>query len=265
MSWLLPLLLSTSLLLIPALTRPRTTPQPEVSGLLRLLWWINRFYCGLWHRLELEGTAPLPEHGPAILIANHTCGIDNFLLQAGCERVLGFMIVQDWYDHPLCRPFCRILDCIPVKRDGRDLAATRAALRALERGRVVPIFPEGRIHPTSGREFGEGKPGAAYIALRSGVPVVPAYISGTPETRSIWKALLTPSHARVVFGPPIDLSGYPVGEHDRKEAAQEVTDLFMAAIRSLSRRPAPAGNARVEADQACDGTRDARVLAGIRR
>jgi 1-acyl-sn-glycerol-3-phosphate acyltransferase len=236
MSWISPLLASIALLAVPALLRPRPHPRPEIHGALRLLWWLNRFLCGFWHRLELERLAPLPEHGPAILIANHTCGIDNFLLQAGCDRVLGFMIVQDWYDHWLCHPFCRLLDCIPVKRDGRDLAATRAALRALEQGRVVPIFPEGRIIPTSGREFGEGKPGAAYIALRANVPVIPAYISGTPETRSIWEALRTPSHAKVVFGDPIDLTPYQTGGHATKDAAPEVTEVFMNAIRALRDR-----------------------------
>jgi 1-acyl-sn-glycerol-3-phosphate acyltransferase len=124
-----------------------------------------------------------------------------------------------------------------VKRDGRDLAATRAALRALGDGRVLPIFPEGRIIPTSGREFGEPKPGAAFIALRAGVPVIPAYISGTPETRSIWEALRTPSHARVVFGPPIDLAHYQSNGHTGKDAAPEVTELFMDAIRALRDRP----------------------------
>src|SRR5918997_6715067 len=168
MSPLVLLALTTLVLILPWALRPRRDPEPEIRGLLRLLWWINAAYCTFWHRLE-TGRAPLPEHGPAILVANHTCGIDNFLLQAGCRRVLGFLIVQDWYDQWLCHLFCVLLGCIPVRRDGRDVAATRAALRALEQGRVVPIFPEGKIRPSSGREFGEGKPSAAYIALHARV------------------------------------------------------------------------------------------------
>src|SRR5436305_10123806 len=135
-------LIAAAILLLPWLLMPRRpAPRPEIHGFLRVLWWINAFYCALMHRLESSGTAPLPEHGPAILIANHTCGIDHMILQAGCQRVLGFLIAQEYYDYWLCRPFCKLLGCIPVRRDGRDVAATRAALRGLAQGRVVPIFP----------------------------------------------------------------------------------------------------------------------------
>ncbi len=225
------------LLILPRLLLPRPVPPPEIQGGRLLLWWINRLYCSFWHRLELVDEAPLPTHGPALLISNHTCGIDNFLLQAGCRRVLGFVIVHEWYDHWLCHPFCRLIHAIPVRRDGRDVTAIRAALRALEAGSVVPIFPEGRIHPDSGRSFLEPRPGAAFLALRAGVPVVPAYIRGTPPTRSIWKALYTPSEARVVFGPPIDLSRYSTGGAVERETLEEVSELLMSSIRSLSHRP----------------------------
>lgn len=231
-----PFLAATGLLLLPWVARPRREP-PEVHGRMRWLWWLNRFLCSFWHRIELpDGLAPLPEKGPAILISNHTCGIDNFLLQAACARVLGFVIVQDWYDNPICHPFCRVIGAIPVKRDGRDLGPTREALRALKAGRVVPIFPEGRILPTSGRELGPGKPGAAFLALHSQAPVIPAYIRGTPETSNVWKALVTPSHARVIFGPPIDLSDYHAADRTDREALEGATHRFMEAIRSLRDR-----------------------------
>lgn len=232
MSTSLLLILAASMLLIPRLLGPRSNPQREVHGGLRILWWLNRFLCGFWHRLELGNEAPLPAHGPAILISNHTCGIDNFVLQAGCDRVLGFVIVQEWFDHWLCHPFCKLIRAIPVRRDGRDSTAVRTALRELEQGRVVPIFPEGRINPDSGRSFTEPMPGAAFIALRSNAPVIPAYISGTPPTRNIWKAIYTPSASRLVFGVPIDLSEFR-GRVDRASLA-EVSVRFMEAIRDLS-------------------------------
>ena len=67
--------------------------------------------------------------------------------------MLGFMIAQEYYDIPIGQPLCRLLGCIPVKHDGRDLTAMRIALLALEQGRVLPIFPEGRITPKSGLEI----------------------------------------------------------------------------------------------------------------
>lgn len=236
--WLL-LVLTAALLLVPRLLGPRPTPRREIHGGLRVLWWLNRFLCGFWHRLELVNEAPLPAHGPALLISNHTCGIDNFVLQAGCDRVLGFVITHEWYDHWLCHPFCVLIRAIPVRRDGRDATAVRTALRALEQGRVVPIFPEGRINPDAGRSFLDPMPGAAFIALHSQAPVVPAYISGTPPTSNIWKAIYTPSNARVVFGPPIDLSAYRKGGKVDRETIATVSDLLMASIRRLGGEDAP--------------------------
>lgn len=224
------------LLVLPQVLRIGLPRNSEISGPVRVFWWLDQLYCVLWHRLELPtGRAPLPLEGPALLISNHTSGIDSLVLQAACERRLGFMIIQSWYDHWLVHPICRMLGCIPVRHDGRDLGATRAALRALDDGRVVPIFPEGRIIPASGREFGEGEPGAAFLALRARAPVVPAYISGTPPSRDIMRSWITPSHSRVVFGPPLDLSPYR-GNGDRvdKDRIGEVTELLMGSIRSLS-------------------------------
>lgn len=239
--WVL-LLVATALLLsprvlLPASQRKRTAvPRSEVRGSLRPMHWVMIAYCALWHRLKTNGWAPLPEHGPALLIANHTCGIDHVLLQGGCRRILGFIIAREYYEWNLIHWFCQLVGCIPVNRDGRDLQAIRAALRALEEGRVVPIFPEGRITPASGRVLGEFLPGAAYLALRAGVPVYPAYIHGTPETDQIGESLRTPSHSFVTFGPPIDLSGLGPRDAGDKEAQAEVSRRFRSALLDLQAR-----------------------------
>jgi 1-acyl-sn-glycerol-3-phosphate acyltransferase len=236
------LLLSIVLLYLPRTLLPRrpapsaNQSRPEIHGWLRLLHWLTLAYCGLWHRLKTNGWAPLPDTGSAILIANHTCGIDHLILQAGCRRVLGFMVAREYYDWTLIHFFCKLVRCIPVDRDGRDLRATRAALRALEEGRVLPIFPEGQITPLSGRVLGEIRPGAAFIAVRAGVPVIPAYIRGTPETNRIGKSLTTPSHAEVTFGSPIDLSEFNRHQAGDKAVQSEVSRRFMQAFLELRAR-----------------------------
>ena len=207
--------------------------RQEIRGLVLGLWWVNAFYGRFWHRLEVVGESTIPESGPAILICNHTCCIDHILLQASTRRLLGFLIAKELYEFWVFRPLCRLADCIPVRRDGNDVAATKAALRALRDGRVVPIFPEGRITPTSGRELGEGKPGVAFLAIRAGVPVIPAYLWGTPETRKVVASYLTPSNARVRFGPAIDLSDFAGGGKVDREKMDEVTQRLMGAIRAL--------------------------------
>ncbi len=228
---------SVALLTLPWLLGPRRgQPRGEVRGVLRLLWHLNRLYCHVMHGLELAVTPVVPASGPALLVANHTCGVDHMLIQAQVDRTLGFMVAEEYYNWTAVRPFAKATGAIPVKRDGRDLSAMRAALRSLKEGHVVPLFPEGKITPESGEYLGPGKPGAAYLALRAGVPIIPAYLRGTPRTDDILAALRTPSHARVTFGPPIDLSDLTSDNDRERENLAIATERLMAALRDLKDR-----------------------------
>jgi 1-acyl-sn-glycerol-3-phosphate acyltransferase len=229
--------LSALLLALPVAIRPKSRREWEFGGFLAFLWYVNAAYCVLVHRLKTE-PAPLPTSGPAILIANHTCNIDHFLLQAGTGRKLGFMISRTYYDVWAFRPFCKMIDCIPVNRDGKDSTAARTALRALKEGRVLPIFPEGRMYPTSGREIHEGKAGVAFIATKANVPIIPAYIRGTPESNRFLVSFFSPSRSRVYYGEPIDPSHFaiPEGHAAERAALAATTEAMMDAIRALKDR-----------------------------
>lgn len=231
----LALLLALGLLLAPWLLETGRRYQ-DVYGIRIPLWWINASYCAFLHRFRRPDLDPLPPHGPAILICNHTSGIDHMLLQASTRRALGFVIAKELYDVPLHKTFCSLVGCIPVKRDGRDLTATRATLRALGEGRVIPIFPEGHIIPTSGRVLGPGKPGVAYLATTARVPVIPAYLWGTPESNQFARSIWMPSYSHVLFGPPVDLSDYLAEGKIERDRLGEVTERLMAAIAALRER-----------------------------
>jgi 1-acyl-sn-glycerol-3-phosphate acyltransferase len=237
-----PLVLTAILLIIPWISdfgaRParRARANPEIRGVLRLLAALNRLYCSVWHQLALGSYAPLPENGPAILIANHTCGIDHLLLQSRSRRVLGFMVAREYYEWIWIHWICKYIGCIPVNRDGRDFAATRSALRALKGGRVLPIFPEGHIVPASGTKLDDMKPGTAYLAIHAQVPVIPAYIHGTPWTNEIIESIVTPSRARVIFGEPIDLSDIHRDRAGDKKVQAEVSERFKRAFLALQAR-----------------------------
>jgi len=214
-------------------------PEDAVGPAAACLWWINWLYCRLMHRLVVVNPCPLPHSGPALLICNHTCGIDSFLLQAACRRVLGFMVAREFAEPWWARPIIRMVGGIPVRRDGSDLAAAREAIRALKRGRVVPIFPEGRILPLSGKELLEARPGAAFVALKAGVLVIPAYLRGTPPTNNVFRAFVTPSRAELRFGPPILADQLREGlDPNRRERDQlnEVARRLMSAIDDLRRQ-----------------------------
>ncbi len=142
--------LTVAILLLPQVFKHRE-PAPEIHGFLKIIEFIYWSYCIIWHRLRIDRRAPLPAHGPAILISNHTCGIDHVLLQAACDRILGFMVAREYYEYPALNPWCRLVNCIPVNRDGRDFTATRAALRGAQGGPRAPDLSRGahraRVRP----------------------------------------------------------------------------------------------------------------------
>ena len=214
------------ILLLPRLILIPRRPRTETTGpFLSTFWWLNSAYCGVIHRLKVIGDDPLPPSGPILLIANHTCGVDHMILQAATRRLIGFMVAREYYDFWACRRFTRLIRCIPVNRDGKDLAGLRTSIRALGEGRVLAIFPEGRITPSSGIELGDAKPGAGFLASKAAVPVIPAYIRGTPPTNNVWLALIWRSNAQVRFGPPV--------EFNPKDDPAMVTEKMMDAIKAL--------------------------------
>ena len=130
--------------------------------------------------------------------------------------------------------FFRIAKNIPVKRGGVDTSATKQAIRYAKEGGLVGNFPEGRINITHSLLL-PGRPGAALIALRARVPVIPCYISGSPRAATVLGTLFTPAKARLVVGRPIDLSSF-YDRAEEREAHEEVTKLLLVEIAKLAGR-----------------------------
>ena len=114
-----------------------------------------------------------------------------------------------------------------MDRTGRDLTATRAALRTLAEGRVLGVFPEGRIEKT--HDLIPFQTGVALMAIKTGVPVYPAYINGSQRGMSMVRAFLTPSEATIAFGPPVQFERGSTS----KEALDAVTRRIQEAVEKL--------------------------------
>jgi 1-acyl-sn-glycerol-3-phosphate acyltransferase len=210
----------------------RLSGRPFLEYLCNL---ILRVYVHVWHRWWRNNPAPLPKIGPAILVSNHTCSSDPAFLWVASPRPLSFLIAREFYDQAAVRPICDAIGCVPVVRNGLDAAAARLSLRRLQEGRVLCIFPEGGLS-TAGRRFRPGRHGVAYLALKARVPVIPAFISGGPQTSEVLDAWLWPSRqaVRVTFGPPVDLSAYDNRPLDRK-LLHQVTAVIMRHVIDLRR------------------------------
>jgi len=156
---------------------------------------LNRLFCRHYHRLQGD-CIYLPESGPAIVASNHLSGLDALLLAASSNRPLRFIIASEEYHRFGLTWLFRAVGCIPVDRKGRPERAFRAAIKALEQGEVVALFPHGGIHLDSDppRRL---KPGAVRMAQMANCIITPVRITGVKAQGHIFLSILLPAKARI--------------------------------------------------------------------
>jgi 1-acyl-sn-glycerol-3-phosphate acyltransferase len=199
---------------------------------------VTRAYATWFHSLEVLTPCPIPLEGGGILVCNHTSSLDPVLLQAAVPRLIIWMMAKEYRNLFGLKWFFDAIEPIPVERSGRDTAATRAALRVLKEGKILGLFPEGRIEPH--HHLLPFQTGAAMLATRSGVPVYPAYLDGTQRQTGMMEAFLRPNHARLSFGPPLHL-----GDPEGREGLEAATAKIQSAVARLAHpnpAVAPGGN-----------------------
>jgi 1-acyl-sn-glycerol-3-phosphate acyltransferase len=185
----------------------RAAGYPLVAAMTRVLF-----------DLEIEGARFVPREGAALLVCNHQGYLDPLFLQISTSRTVHYLMTSDFYDLPAARPLFRLLDAIRVPAGGLPKDALEGALEVLRSGGLVGVFPEGRLSRDG--TIGRIRPGAAFLAARSGVPVVPARIRGS--IRVLPKGCWLPRQAgvRIRMGPPRTLSP------SRREAAREIREAW---------------------------------------
>ncbi len=206
---------------------------PDALVRLLLVLSTNTFY-----RLEVIGADRIPSKGGALLIPNHVSFIDAFLLLASTDRPIRFLADVTYYDHPLLHPFMKSLGAIPIAASGGPkliLRAMRAAGKAIERGEIVCIFPEGQI-----TRIGMMLPfrrGFERIVKGRDVPIIPLFLDrvwGSIFSRSGGR-FFTKVPARIPY--PVTISvGSPLASntpiHEVRRAVRELgTEAWMARIR----------------------------------
>ncbi|MBI3625297.1 MAG: 1-acyl-sn-glycerol-3-phosphate acyltransferase [Candidatus Rokubacteria bacterium] len=187
----------------------------------------------------MEGSENLPPTGPFILAANHHNYLDGVVLGVAVPRKITFLVMPRVYHttplHPL---FFRHVGSIPVNLEKPDPGAIKRALRILEAGGVIGIFPEGPFS-LEGRLV-DGQPGVALIALRAGVPVVPVGIIGTYEALRGRPWRVPRRYPLTVrFGPPLSFGRARREVRIQRALREEVTHRVMGEIASLLRNGGP--------------------------
>ena len=191
----------------------------------------------LFFRLEVVSPGLVPATGPVLIVSNHVSVLDPPFVGAAAPRPLFFMAKEELFRIPLFGRLIRALNARPVRRDGSDTRALKAALAQLEEGRALLVFPEG-TRGEEGQPLREGKAGVGMLAVLSGAPVVPVYVSGTGAALPRGRSVPRPARVRVTFGPPLHFKrdgrgGKRAGDDGRKEAYREAAQEMMRAIGQL--------------------------------
>jgi 1-acyl-sn-glycerol-3-phosphate acyltransferase len=185
----------------------------------------------LW-RVQIRGRFPIPKGQGAVIICNHRSSIDPTFIALTVPRVVHWMVAREYCESPFLRSFLQLCGSIPVTRGGQDIGATKAAIRIVQQGGLVGVFPEARINTTKQRLL-PGRSGAALIALKARVPVVPCYVENAPYDGTSLGCLLMPASVRLTIGEPIDISAY-YGCDDQRKSLDEITLHFLSAIAHLA-------------------------------
>lgn len=205
---------------------PMQTPSRGIS--YRIFDRLNRLVCGALYRVHPLEQPPLPENGPVLLASDHSSYNDPMVLAATAGRPIIFLTAREVYQHPFLLWFCKTVQYIPVSRGTQDVGAVRAMLRALRQGEVIALFPEGGID-----EYREEKGylGIGYLALKTGVPVVPVSVTwDKARPLTLGRSLLTPGKAFVRYGAPIIFESTTQPDRESIELAtarimQDIQDL----------------------------------------
>ena len=180
------------------------------------------------YRTRSTGAENVPAGG-AILAGNHVSYLDPILLWCDAPRPAHFMAKLELWESRFIGAALDRLWAFPVHRGAPDRAAVTRATELLQSGMLVGIFPEGtRHHAEDPEELGKANAGAAFLAMRAGVPVVPVGIHGTAE--ALPRGARIPRFPRVAirYGQPVRPEEFSEG--GRKERVEAMTEEIMRRI-----------------------------------
>ena len=171
------------------------------DALLRLILWL---FTHTIYRIRVEGRDNIPERGGALFVSNHLSFVDALLLIASTDRFIRFLMFKDIYDHPVVKPFAKVMRAIPISSQLRPrdmIRSLREATDTILGGDVACIFAEGQI-----TRIGQLLPfrrGFERIMHGVDAPIIPVHLDG------VWGSIFSFEKGRVLWKMPRRIP-YPV-------------------------------------------------------
>lgn len=218
----------------------------KLRPLVQLILWTFDFLFFILARTRFDGRENLPERGPYLMVTNHLSYADAPLVAIGVRSPQMVALAADTYQkNPLFRWLVETVGGVWINRGSGDRGAIKAAVDTLKAGKILGIAPEGTRSKVT-HALMKAKSGAAFIASKAGVPVVPIAVTGT---QNIWRDLKRLRRAEVTFtiGPTFTLP--PLDGNDKNKQLEEHTREMMchiAALLPVDYRGAYLGDPRIE-------------------
>jgi len=156
-----------------------------------------------YFRARIVGAEHIPATGPFIISPSHRSNLDTPMLGIVTRRCLRYMGKESLWTSRWGGWFLSSMGGFPVQRGSADRDALRAAIRVLERGEPLVMFPEGTRRTGPVIEPGNMHDGPAYVACRTGAPIVPVGMAGTEAAMPKGSKLIRPVRLAIVVRPPI--------------------------------------------------------------
>ena len=207
------------------MTRDR---EPFISLLLYHAFkdpFINPFFY-LYLRGKIEGIENIPKSSGFVVASNHGSNFDPPLLSAALQRPIAYMAKEELFEVPILKQAIELYGAYPVKRGAVDRTTIRAALAYLEQGWGVGLFLSGTRTP-DGRVL-DAKPGAALIAAKAQVPILPVCLWGNHLIEEKGKKLPRSTPITIRIGSLI-----PAPTSTKRGELDRVTEVCTTSINQL--------------------------------
>ena len=193
----------------------------------RIIRFLIEVFCRVYFRLRVFGSDNIPKTGAFILAPIHRSNVDTPIVSVVTKRRLRFMGKDSLWKIKPIGVILSALGGFPVTRGSADLEALKRCLAVLKLGEPLVMFPEGtrqsgpKIHPLFD--------GAAYLAIKADVPIVPVGFGGTEGVMPKGSKMVLPRRCSVVVGKPIYPPKSETGRLPRT-ATKDLTAELIAAL-----------------------------------